>query len=316
MIHRRPFRLPDALRDAFRGAGALLFCSLAVLVGGELCGALPAQAQRSGQNIKQFEGVKLDQRLGETVPGDITFRTAEGKMVRLDRYFDGKRPVILNLVYHECPQLCNLALQGLTSTMKKMEWTPGEEFEVLTVSFNYREGPEVAREEKEMALGNLGKPEAANGWHFLTGSEKQVQRLTSAVGFHFNWVEEQQEFAHPSAVIFLSGERKITRYIPKLDPGPGDTRKALVEASDGQVGNVVDQIVFRCFQYDPNSNSYVADAFNIMRLGSLLFAALLGVVLVVFWRRESSRQGEAPEDASDAKDDPWGPDWKGAHEET
>jgi protein SCO1/2 len=216
--------------------------------------------------------------------------------VQLARYFDGERPVILSLGYHECPMLCNLMVQGLTRTLGEMAWAPGEEFEVLTVSFNRREGPEIARKKKNAAVANLGKPGAADGWHFLTGSDESIQRLTQAAGFHFNWIEEQQEFAHPSTVIFLSGERKITRYLQGVNPNVGDTRKALVEASDGQVGNVLDQIALRCFQYDPKSNSYVASAFNIMRLGSLLFAVFVGVGLLLFWRRESDDLEEAPQE--------------------
>ena len=251
-----------------------------------------AHAQRSGQQIEEFDGVELEQKLGASIPQDLTFRNATGKQVQLGRYFDGERPVVLNLVYHQCPMLCNLMLKGLTRTLSDMEWTPGGQFEVLTVSFNKREGPKIARKEKKTALGNLGKPGAADGWHFLTGSEESIQRLTQAVGFNFNWIERKKQFAHPSTVIFLSGEGEVTRYLGGVNPSAGDTRKALVEASNGQIGSVLDQVVSRCFQYDPKSNSYVADAFNIMRLGSLLFAVLLGVGLAVFWRRENNRQNE------------------------
>lgn len=300
---------PISLSLSGKALGRLLAVCCAAL----LLGTSAAHAQRSGKKLKQFEGVKLEQKLGETLPGDITLRNAAGEQVQLSRYFDGERPVILNFVYHECPMLCNLMLEGLTKTMGNMAWTPGEQFEVLSVSFNHREGPKIARKAKKAAVSNLGKPGAARGWHFLTGSQESIQRLTQAAGFHFNWVEKKQQYAHPSAVIFLSGDRKITRYLGGINPGAGDTRKALVEASGGQVGNVLDQIVARCFQYDPESNSYVADAFNIMRLGSLLFAALLGVALVVFWRRESDRQGEEPEEKSD--DGAWGAPWEGALEQ-
>jgi protein SCO1/2 len=280
-------------------------------------GATPAQAQRSGQDIEAFEGVKLNQKLGNTVPGDIAFRNAEGKKVQISRYFDGERPVILNLVYHRCRMLCNLMLKGLTRTLGEMDWTPGGEFEVLTVSFNKREGPEVVRKKKKTAVANLGRPEAAKGWHFLTGSEESIQRLTQAVGFDFKWIAREEQFAHPSTVVFLSGDREITRYLGGVNPSAGDARKALVEASNGQVGNVLDQVVARCFQYDPESNSYVADAFNIMRLGSLLFVVVAGAGLLVFWRRErKSQDGEEEPEGSEEPDDgdAWGPSWEGALE--
>lgn len=263
----------------------------------------PAQAQRSGQQIEALEGVGVDQKLGETIPADLTFTDAEGREVKLSRYFDGTRPVMLTLVYHDCPMLCGLVLQRLTrQTLTDMRWTPGEQFELVTVSFNPREGPELAREKKEAYLGTLGTPEAAAGWHFLTGSKEQIDRLTDAVGFRYRWIEEKRQYAHPAVTMFLSGEGKITRYLFGMGPAAGDARKALVEASDGQVGNVADQIALRCFQYDPDSNSYVADAFNIMRLGSLLFAVFVGVALFFFWRRErddlDAAQAEAAQAAS------------------
>ena len=315
-------RTPDvsALSSARRPAGILrplrraaVLC--AMLATAFSLGATPVQAQRSGQDIGAFEGVELNQKLGNTVPGDITFRNAKGKEVQISRYFDGERPVILNLVYHRCRMLCKLMLKGLRSTLGEMDWTPGGEFEVLTVSFNKREGPEIARKKKETAVANLGRPEAAKGWHFLTGSEESIQRLTQAVGFNFKWVARKKQFAHPSAVIFLSGNREITRYLGGVNPRAGDARKALVEASNGQVGNVLDQVVARCFQYDPESNSYVADAFNIMRLGSLLFVIVAGAGLLVFWRHERRSQNDdkGKEENEEPDDgDAWGPSWESA----
>lgn len=318
MIRRTP--TVSVLSSAKRFAGGLrisrgiavgLCAALAIAL---LLGATPAQAQRSGQDIEAFEGVKLNQKLGNTVPGDITFRNAKGEKVQVSRYFDGKRPVILNLVYHRCRMLCKLMLKGLTRTLGEMDWTPGGKFEVLTVSFNKREGPKIARKKKKTAVGNLGRPEAAEGWHFLTGSEKSIQRLTQAVGFNFKWIARKKQFAHPSTVIFLSGEREITRYLGGVNPSADDARKALVEASNGQVGNVLDQVVARCFQYDPESNSYVADAFNIMRLGSILFVVIAGAGLLVFWRRERSHQDEEPDESEEADDDARGASWEGALE--
>lgn len=302
MTRRTHMPVPLSWR-ALCSALPALCCVAALLSLAVLSLAAPAQAQRSGQDVKAFEGVKLEQKLGETLPGDVTLRNAAGEKVQLSRYFDGKHPVLLNFVYHECPMLCNLMVQGLTKTLRDMAWTPGDEFEVLTISFNHREGPALASEKKKAAVASLGKPEAAAGWHFLTGSKEAIRRLTGAAGFHFKWIEEKQEFAHPTALAFLSGDGTITRYLFGMNPSAGDTRKALVEASDGQVGSVVDQIALRCFQYDPESNSYVADAFNLMRMGSLLFAVLVGAALVVFWRRENDRQGEAPDSAVSSGDE-------------
>lgn len=252
-----------------------------------------AQAQRSSQPREELSGVGIDAVLGATVPGDIAFRTAEGTRVVLGDYFDGATPVLLNLVYHDCPMLCGLMLDGFTGTLRSLDWTPGREFRVLTVSFNHREGPEMARGRKDAYLRRLGRPEAADGWHFLTGEAAAIQRLMDAVGVTVRWVPEKQEYAHPTAQIFLSGAGVVTRYIYGLELPAGDVRKALLEASNGAVGTAFDRAVMYCFQFDPAKNTYTADAFNIMKIGSALTAVLLGGLLVVLWRREHRAQREA-----------------------
>lgn len=266
-----------------------------LLVGGLLM-AVTANAQRSGEaSPAERAGAELNEQLGTTIPKDLVFQNEDGEAVELAQFFDGERPVLLNLAYHSCPMLCGIMLDGMTQVLKDVSWTPGDEFELLTVSFNHREGPELAREKKEQYLEALGKPEAAEGWHFLTGDEETIKELTDAVGFQFQWIEKEQQYAHPAALTFLSGEGKVTRYLYGMRPpdlNPGDTRKALVEASEGKVGNVVDRAIAYCFQYDPDSNSYVADAFNIMRLGGVLTMILLGGMLFFFWRRERSRLDE------------------------
>lgn len=249
----------------------------------------PARAQRSGEMPQQFEGVGIDRKLGDTIPADLIFRNAAGESVELGRYFDGERPVMLNLVWHKCHMICPRMLNGITSTLKSMSWTPGAEFQVLTVSFNPREGPDLARQKKQEYLAQLGKPEAEAGWHFLTGSEASIKALTEAVGFNFRWVPEEQQYAHPTATIFLSGTGTVTRYIYGMSLPTSDARTALVEASDGTVGNPVDQIALYCLQFDPNSNTYTADAFNIMKLAGVLTMIILGGVLFFFWRRERER---------------------------
>ena len=154
------------------------------------------------------------------------------------------------------------------------------------MSFNHREGPEVARSKKDTYVQRLDRAGAAEGWHFLTGDKQTIRRLTDAVGFNFRWVEEKKEYAHPTTQIFLSGDGVVTRYIYGIEVPGGDVRKALVEASNGTVGNAIDQAAMYCFQFDPEKNTYTADAFNIMKIGSVLSVLVLGGVLFVFWRRE------------------------------
>ena len=251
-----------------------------------------AVAQRTGVTPAELQGAGMDERLGEVIPLDLTFRNEAGESVSLSRYFDARKPVLLALVYHECPMLCNLVLHGLTTSLKSMEWTPGEEFEVLTISFNARETPAAALRSKEKHIGMLGKPEAAAGWHFLTGNDASIQALTESVGFQFNWVEDRREFAHPSGLVFLDGNGRISRYLYGVEYKPRDVRAALVEASQGKVGSPLDQVILYCFQYDANANSYVLHAMNLMKAGGILTILLLGSMLLMFWRREAKRTAE------------------------
>jgi len=251
-----------------------------------------SQAQRSGQTLKPFEGVGMDEQLGGYVPLDLTFRDDTGQEVQIGSYFNGTKPVLLNFVYHNCPMLCSLVLDGLTKTLTQMEWTPGEQFDIITVSFAPSEGPDLAARAKERYLTQLGKPAAAAGWHFLTGTEENVQALARSVGFQFRWIEEQQEYAHPAALMFLSGKGKITRYIHGMEYVPRDVRAAIVEASEGKVGTPMDQMFLYCFQYDPSANSYVLHATNVMKVGGVLTLFGLGAVLFIFWRRERMNQNK------------------------
>jgi protein SCO1/2 len=271
----------------------------AFLVLGILCAPPSAWAQRAGDMPAVFDSVGVDEQLGETIPGAITLYDSGGATVTLDEYLGRDRPVLLNLVYHDCPMLCNLVLDGLTAAMQEMSWTPGEQFEVLTVSFNAAETPEMAARQKARYLDTYGRTAAGSGWHFLTGDVAAIDRLTDAVGFEYRWVEEQQEFAHPAVLIFLSPSGKISRYLYGLEYDPSDVRTALVEASEGTVGSTVDRVLLYCLQYDPNANSYVADAINIMKLGGLLTVLALGTVLLIFWKREGRDQREVLPDRLD-----------------
>ena len=248
-----------------------------------------ASAQKTGQMPRQLEGTGVDQKLGDVIPQDLILQNEDGDDVSLGSLFDGERPVVLALVYHTCPMLCSMVLHGLTETLGRMDWMPGEEFDVLTISFNHRETPAISSEKKAMYLDMLGKREAAAGWHFLTGDKASIAALTEAVGFRFRWVEDEQQYAHPSTLIFLGGDRTISRYITGIEFDPRDVRKALVEASEGQVGSAIDQVLLYCFQYDPTANSYVPHAVNLMRIGGGLTILMLGFMLFVYWRGEARR---------------------------
>lgn len=250
-----------------------------------LCPAI-AFSQLSGQTPAIFDDVGVDERLGEDIPLDLVFRDEDGQEVTLGQFFDGTRPVVLTMTYHDCPMLCNLILDGVTRTLTDFAWTPGEEFVILSVSFSENDTPELASNAKRRYVREMGREEAAAGWHFLTGDQSSIDALASAIGFQFKWVESQQDYAHPSVLVFAGGTGHISRYLYGIEFPQRTFRTALVEASEGQVGTTLDRVILFCFQYDANANSYVVHAVNLMKMGGLLTMLILGAFLVTFWRRE------------------------------
>jgi len=261
-----------------------------------------AHAQRANRTPEQLENVGVDQKLGTTIPKDLTFLNEEGKSVQLGQYFNGSTPVMLTMNYHRCPQLCRIQLQKFARSLSGMSWTAGEEFEVVTVDINPKEGPEMARKAQERYAASLKSPETTlDGWHFLTGQQDAIQALADSVGIRYQPMEDKpQQFAHPTAIVFLSGSGTITRYFTTLDPAPGDLRTALVEASNGTVGNIIDKAFLACAQFNPDSNSYSASAFKLMQYGSGLMVIVMGAALFVFWRREKEQLDAAEEQGLDA----------------
>lgn len=237
-----------------------------------------------------LNGVGVQEKLGDLIPRDAAFTDSEGHQVTIGQYLDQGRPVLLHFLYHNCPMLCSINLEALGQTLSEMDWTPGREFEVISVSFGAGETPEMAARARERMLAKLDREEAANGWHFLVGDSANVHLLADAVGYSFKWVASTREYAHPAVLVFAGEDGKVTRYLHGLDLPADDVRKALVEASEGTVGTVMDQVLMYCYQYDPGSNSYVLHATNLMKLGGMFTLMLLAVGLFVFWRRERDSQ--------------------------
>jgi protein SCO1/2 len=294
-------RVPAPVRSLRCRPGRL---GAALLVLGLLwtAAAAPLHAQRSGQEKQALDGVGVDQKLGTDLPLDLTFQNEEGEPVRLGSYFQQGTPVVLTLNYHRCPQLCRVQLRKFATSLSELDWTPGGKFEVVTVDINPDEGPAVAREAKKRYGTVLDEPEAAaQGWHFLTGEADAISALADTVGFRYHRFEDRtQQFAHPAALIFLSGEGTVTRYFTTLDPASGALRTALVEASNGEIGSIGDKVFLSCAQFNPDSNSYSASAFKLMQYGSVLMVLVLGGVLFWFWRREKEQLDVAEEQGMDA----------------
>ncbi|MGH9669507.1 MAG: SCO family protein, partial [Terriglobales bacterium] len=197
----------------------------------------------------------IEQRLDQPLPLDASFRDEAGRGVTLGQYF-GKRPVILALVYYDCPMLCTQVLEGLTRALKPLKFDPGKEFDVVAVSFDAREGPAKAAAKKQSMLERYGRPGTEAGWHFLTGEQASIDALTQAVGFRYAYDPQSNQFAHGAAIVIVTPEGRIAQYYYGIEYPPKDLRLGLVEASKNQIGNLTDQILLYCYHYDPATGRY------------------------------------------------------------
>ncbi len=238
-------------------------------------------------------------RLGDRVPLDLVFRDEAGQEVRLGDY--GKtKPVILVLAYLRCPMLCSLVLNDLVKGLRGVPFHAGEEFEVVVVSFDAREKPELAKAKKDAYVEDYGRPGSEKGWHFLTGEQPQIDRLMEAVGFRAVWDEEQKQFAHARGILVLTADWMVTRYFLGGTFPPRDLRLALTEASEGKVGSPMDRILLMCFNYNPTTGKYSMTVLSIVRIASaVMVALLLGFWGVSWWSGRRARRMPALSTASE-----------------
>jgi protein SCO1/2 len=235
----------------------------------------------------RLQNVGIDQHLDAQVPPDLTFRDDTGKTVKLGDYF-GRRPLILNLVYYNCTMLCGEALAGLASAMRLVKFDVGNEFDVVTVSFDPRETPEMAAAKKIDYVKRYGRANAAAGWHFLTGQPDSINALTKAVGFQYQYDSKTNQYAHATAIMVLTPQGRISRYFYGVDFPPKDLRMGLVEASQGKIGNAVDAVLLYCYHYDPETGKYGAMVGNILRVAGAATILLLGSLIFILWRLDRS----------------------------
>jgi protein SCO1 len=232
-----------------------------------------------------LENVGIEQHLDAQVPPDLGFTDDTGRGVKLGDYF-GKKPLILNLVYYKCPMLCGEALAGLSASMKMIKFDVGNEFEVVTVSFNPKETTADAAAKKSEFVKRYGRPGAAAGWHFLTGSAESINSLTKAVGFQYQYDAARNQYAHATAIMVLTPQGHISRYFYGVDFPPKDLRMGLVEASHEKIGNAVDQVLLYCYHYDPATGKYGAMVSNMLKLGGGLTIVFVGGLLLILFRLE------------------------------
>jgi protein SCO1 len=291
---------------------AILFILIGV-VAYALAGPTPAycddfHAEMPDEIPSALKGVGIDDHLGSAVSiHSLKFRDESGKAVALEDYFHAGRPVLLTLVYYECPNLCNFVLNGLVNTLREMDWKPGKQFEIVAVSIDPREGPDLAARKKAAYLASYRHPETASGWHFLTALPEQnlaaphrsgppsaepptnssISGLAHEVGFGYRWAGA--EYAHGAAVYVLTPEGRISRYLNGIEFPQTGLRLSLLEASSGKIGSIVDRVLLFCYHYDPQSRKYSLVIMRVMQVGCVGTVILGLLYLLVFWDGERRR---------------------------
>jgi len=263
-------------------AVAAAFLSVAPGAAGQLASD---PMQSVGVRPELLKQVGIDQKLNQTIPLNLAFRDENGNRVELEQYF-GQKPVILTLVYYNCPMLCTQVLNGVESGLKELPTDIGKQFEVVTISIDPTESHVLAKVKKEMYVGMYGRPGAAEGWHFLTGDEAQIKQLADAVGFRYAYDPDTKQFAHASAIMLLTPEGKISRYFYGIQFPSRDLRLGLVEASEGKIGTPVDQVLLFCYHYDPATGKYGLLISRVIQAGGALTVLILGIAMVILFRGE------------------------------
>jgi protein SCO1 len=237
--------------------------------------------------------IGIDQRIGQSIPLDLVFTDESGQQVKLGQYF-GKRPVILALVYYECPMLCTQVLNGLVSALGVMKFDVGREFDVVAVSFNPKEGPGLASQKKAAYVERYGRPQSAAGWHFLTGTQESIDRLTHAVGFRYAYDERIGQYAHGAGIELLTPRGVLAKYFYGIEFSARDIRLGLIEASEERIGTPIDDVLLLCYHYDPASGTYGAAVMKMVRLGGIAtLVALVSFMLVSLRRDRAAAQPSA-----------------------
>lgn len=232
-----------------------------------------------------LDKIGIEEHLGDKVDLNLPFVNEAGEEVKLGKYFTDK-PVFLMLIYYNCPTLCNTHLNTLMQTLKNFEWKIGDKFEFIAVSIDPEENHILAAKKKQAYMDVYDHPESGKGWHFLTGSEDSIKKLTSQIGFKYAWDQNTNEWNHAAASYVLTPDGTISYYHYGLNVVPKVFRLSLVEASDNKIGSVMDKLILYCLQYDPNRKTYAFYAYNIMRVGAFLTALFLGIFLIRFWRKQ------------------------------
>lgn len=251
----------------------------------------PSQAGTSAGLPPILNAVGIEQKLNNQLPLDAEFKDENGSAVKLGNYFGTGRPVVLALVYYECPMLCNEVLNGLTGSLKGMSFDAGKEFDVVVISFDARENdkPDLAKNKKASYLARYERNGAENGWHFLTGTQSEIDKVTQAVGFNYQFDEATNQFAHAGGVTLITPDGRISKYFYGIDYAPKDLKLGLMDASEGKIGNAAEKLYLYCFHYDPSTGKYGLAILKVLRLMAIATILGLGGMIFVFWKRGKSK---------------------------
>lgn len=265
---------------------------LAAIVISMLLHPFSVTAQLNKQKPKNLQDVGIEEHLGENIPLNLKFAASDGDSVTLGALMKGDKPVLLNPVYYNCPMLCSMVIDAVFTGVNELKWTPGKEYNIITFSIDPAEDYELAASVKDSLIAKFGRENAGDGWYFLSGKKDAIKKLTEAIGFRYKKVENTNQYAHSAAIMFLSPGGRLTRYLYGIKFDEFNLRNALYEAADGEIGSAVDQVLLYCYQYDPDSQSYVPVAWRIMKLGGFATALILGIFLGLLWWKEKNSKND------------------------
>lgn len=247
------------------------------------CGTNSVYAQANLGVPREVANVGVDEHLEALLPLDEVYVDEEGNRRQLGEFFNGKKPVLISFNYSDCPKLCDAQLSGLVRTLQSISLKPGQDFEFISMSIDPNESPDRARSSRNLYVERYGDLDTVDGWNFLTGTEEAIQRLTTACGFRYQFVPKTNEFAHTAVFVVCTPDGRVGRYLYGVEIEPKIMRLSLIETAEGEIGNSMDQLILWCFNYDPDSNSYVIQAVNLMKLGGIFTVVIIAAICIPFW---------------------------------
>ena len=264
--------------------------AIAVFIAALIFSSSYSSAQVADYKPSELQKADIEEHLGQKIPLNLTFTNDTGQKEEIGDYFHQGRPVIIVMAYYSCPMLCTFVLNGVSTAIRQSDWIAGRDYQVLTVSIDTMENSEMAATKKASLIQGINRPGVEDGWRFFVGDGKNVPALANALGFHYYYDQDQKMYAHPTAIFVLTEDGTISRYLYGIEYKKQDVRLALLEASQGKIGNTIDRLLLYCYHYDPNAKGYVLFAQNLMKLGGLLTVMIMAAFWGIFWTKEHAKR--------------------------